>query len=569
MKLSKAIALLLSVLFAFTLALSGCGSSANNASSAATSATEANSETQAPTDVKPEPIQFTAFVDTANLPDENNKIIKMIQEKTGVTIKYDTSVGDVDTKVGIMLASGDYPDFFANASNTKDINNFIDAGALVPLEELIEKNAPSLKEYIGPYWKKMHAKDGHLYVIPSQMIEGEYTQNTQLNGTYWIQKAIVKEFGYPKIRTIEQLFDIVEKYKQKYPKIDGTDTVPFEILTHEWRRFCLINGPLNLGGYPNNGAYIVEPNNFTSENYTADIVQNKDVTKRYLQIYNQAYNKGLIDPECFFMNYDQYIAKIASGAVLAFYDHRWQFEAGEKPLTEAGKIERTYMPIPITFEEGIVDRYTEKPVTSVTVGPTITVGCKDPVRLLKFFEYLAQEETQTLLKWGVKDEDYFVQEDGRFNMTKEQITKSTASDAYKWNGQILGFMAYLGGTRSDGNAVNPNEQPEIFQQTLTGLDKEILNAYGKQNWYQMLTPPPQKSAAYYPLWDVPRGGDAATIHQKLDDLSFKYYSKAIIAAPDKFEGVWNEFQDELKKIDVKPIIDLYNETIKWRTENWK
>lgn len=568
MKLNKAAALLLSILFVFSILLTGCGGTAENPTGSSP-ASASTSGTQAPTEAKPEPIEFTMFIDNADIPDESNKIMKYVQEKTGVTLKYDIAVGDGDTKVGIMLASGDFPDFFANASNTKDFDKFIEAGAVIPLEEMIEKDAPVLKEYIGSYWKKMHAKDGHLYVIPSQMVTGEYTQNTQLNGSYWIQKAVMKEFGYPTIRTIDQLFDLVEKYKQKYPRIDGTDTIPFEILTHEWRRFCLINGPLNLGGYPNNGAYIVEPNNFTSENYTADIIQDKELTKRYLQTYNTAFNKGLIDPECFFMTYDAYIAKIASGAVLAFYDHRWQFEAGEKPLVEQGKIERTYMPIPITFEESIIDRYTEKPVTSVTVGPAITVDCKDPVRLLKFFEFLATDEMQVMMKWGIKDEDYYVEENGRYNMTKEQIDRFKAADAYKRNGKVLGFMQILGGTWPDGNAVNPNEQPEIFQKDLTDLDKEILNAYGKKNWYQFLTPPPQESAAYYPLWDVPRGGDAATVHQKLDDLSFKYYSKAIIAKPDGFESVWNEFQAELKKLDFKPILDLYNETIKWRTENWK
>lgn len=563
MKRNKVFALLLSVMVILSLMLTACGEAKDPVVSTVSTTSSAAQTTEAE---KLEPVEFTMFIDHANIPDANNEIMKIVQEKTGVTLKYDTAVGEVETKVGIMIASGDYPDFFANASVGK---NLLSSGGLIPLEELIEKNAPGIKDYIGKYWSKFHREDGHVYVIPSQMVQGEYSLNNQNNGSYWIQKAVMKEFGYPTIRTIDQLFDLVDKYKQKYPEIDGTKIVPFEILTHEWRRFCLINGPLNLGGYPNNGAYIVEPNNFTSENYTTDIVQNKDVTKQYLQIYNKAYNKGLIDPECFFMNYDQYIAKISSGSVLAFYDHRWQFEAGEKPLIEQGKDERTYMPVPITFSEDIVDRYTESPVVSESNGPAITTSCKDPVRLLKFFEALTTDEMQTLIKWGIKDKDYYVQEDGRFNMTKEQLEKSRASDAYKSTGKILDFMAYIGGTRPDGNAINPDIQPEVFQQTLKDVDKEILKAYGKQNWYQFLTPPPTETPAYFPIWDVTREGDAETIHTKLDDLSFKYYSKAIISKPEKFESVWDEFQKELKKIDVKPILDTYNSAIKYRTENWK
>ncbi len=44
----------------------------------------------------------------------------------------------------------------------------------------------------------------------------------------WIQKAVLKEFGYPKIKTLDEYFDLIEKYAKKYPTINGLPTIGFD-----------------------------------------------------------------------------------------------------------------------------------------------------------------------------------------------------------------------------------------------------------------------------------------------------------------------------------------------------
>ena len=39
-----------------------------------------------------------------------------------------------------------------------------------------------------------------------------------------------------------------------------------------------------------------------------------------------------MDKEAFAQNYDQYLAKIASGRVLGMFDQRWNFRQGEDSL---------------------------------------------------------------------------------------------------------------------------------------------------------------------------------------------------------------------------------------------
>ena len=58
-----------------------------------------------------EPITFTMFIaGPGEAPAKDNKIIKTIQELTGVTIEFEYLVGDIKQKVGARVASGEHID---------------------------------------------------------------------------------------------------------------------------------------------------------------------------------------------------------------------------------------------------------------------------------------------------------------------------------------------------------------------------------------------------------------------------------------------------------------------------
>lgn len=555
--MKKIISLLLCMV-ALSLALSGCGERPVVTPGPVSSETASKEETL-------EPIEYSVFLSHTKVPDPDNKFLKYIREKYGITFRFETTAGDIKTRVGLMIASGDYPDVLSPGD---EVETLIEAGAFMPLEDLIEEHAPGLKErHYGDLWKRFHTKDGHVYIWPTDTYHGEYTLNEQNNGAYWVQKAVLKEFNYPWIKTIDEFFGILKQYKDKYPEINGQKTIPVVILTHEWRRFCLINGPVNLAGYPNNGEWIVDPKVPGADSYKIDIAQNKDITKRYLQIYNKAYNDGLIDPESFTMTYDQYIAKISTGTVLGFYDHKWQFRSAERALIQAGMPERTYVPFPVTFDEDIVDRYTEQPVVPVSVGTGLSIKCKEPVRFLKFMEEMATDEFQKIIFWGFEGEDYYVDENGRFRMTPEQKARKEAADAYKYNCEAFSFIRWYG-TRPDGNSYRHANQPELFQESLSEFDLEILKAYNKRNFYEFLTPPPP-NPVYGQIWDAQLPQDASNAAARLQDVTYEYFVKAITAKPEDFESVWDEFQKKIENIDYKLALDALQAELDRRMEMWK
>ena len=60
----------------------------------------------------------------------------------------------------------------------------------------------------------------------------------------------------------------------------------------------------------------------------------------------------------------------------------------------------------------------------VGYGLAITKDCEDPVRAIKFLDYLCSDEGAVLYKWGVEGENYFVDENGMRYRTEEEIAKA-------------------------------------------------------------------------------------------------------------------------------------------------
>ena len=218
----------------------------------------------------------TAFLSTpSQQPTPDNRVFQRIKEEFGITFEFDIMAGDPDQKIGVMLAGGDFPDLIDAHQR------FIDNGAFIPIEDLVEEHAPRLRKHYADCWEMIRHDDGHIYILPNWgVFDGEYRYNESWGPAFFIQKEVLKEFGFPKLKTLDEYFDLIIKYKEKYPTIEGQPTLGFEILCEGWRNFCLKNAPQHLVGYPNDGDVIVENN-------IADIFADKDIAKRYYKKLNE------------------------------------------------------------------------------------------------------------------------------------------------------------------------------------------------------------------------------------------------------------------------------------------
>lgn len=469
---------------------------------------------------------------------------KMFEEDTGVNFDIEYIVGDVNQKIGTMIASGGYPELL-NAEQSTDA--VIDAGGFVPLNDLIEEYAPNIKETYGPYLEMMKKSDGNIYVIPAGAGHGYADRPKPDQGAWWIKRDVLKELGFPQPKTLDEYFDIIEEYAKENPTIDGMDTIGFTALTDDWRFFAFSNQPMHLAGYPNDGGAFID-----METQEATVYNDKDVTKRWLEKINEINDKELFDPEAFTQNYDEYLAKISSERVIGFFDYRWQVGEALDALEKDDDPYNDYMGFPIVFDEDIKDQYIDPTGFMAQPGLGITTGTseEDQIKIIKYLDYLAQEDVQKLVTWGIEGETYEVDDDGRYYRTEEQIE---LTDDTEWRDEF-GFSTFewswlrKTGLFLDGNAVEPPTQPEVFELTYDDGDHEFLDAYGIDTFTEFFAVPDDRP--WFPAHDasIETGSDAQLYEQQLDDLMKLEFPNIVFADPAEFESKWDVYNEKFSKL---------------------
>ncbi|WP_218197307.1 hypothetical protein, partial [Pseudomonas sp. 2995-1] len=81
--------------------------------------------------------------------------------------------------------------------------------AFIPLDDLLEEHGPNILEAYGPYLDQMKM-DGEIFWIPFGATVNEYKPMANIDqGAFWIQRSVLKENGYPEIRTLDEYFDLI------------------------------------------------------------------------------------------------------------------------------------------------------------------------------------------------------------------------------------------------------------------------------------------------------------------------------------------------------------------------
>ena len=511
------------------------------------------------------PINISVF-SMANMrqPPADNKIYKWMEENLNVTFTWDILVGNKDQKIGVMIAGGDYPDILH-----VDSKKFYEAGALIPLDELIDRFAPRLKTHYAEAWERMKENDGKVYTLPVWGVEHGRDHGNWYGGpAMWIQKEVLKEFGYPKITTIDEYFDLIIQYKEKYPTINGQPTIGYTILAHDWRTFNMINPPNFLAGFPNDGNGTVDP---VTHEYKVFLGQ--EISKRWFKKLNEMNQLGVIDRSCFVDNYDQYLAKISSGRVLGFHDQAWQFQRAEEALTNQGMHNRTYAPLPIVFNESITPHYRNRTLPNYGQGIGISVKAKDPVRIIRFLDAQLSDEAQMIVGlYGFEGEDYQLNENGLPYRTKLQRDQQE-DEVWRLHNQARLWRTH--NPKPEGSYANgwPTNIADFFHEredAMRAEDRELWLAYGVANNPQMLDKDPPPNSVWFPAYniDIPDGSEVQMIWRRAEDTYRKNLPRIILAQRGQFERFWADYLEELSKIGLEKYEAHMQKYVSERIEKW-
>jgi len=510
-----------------------------------------------------EPVTLTVFRgDPGDQPTDDNKIYKLIEEKFGVTFKFEFLAGDLDETLGLKISGQDYPDLF-DGGNSADL--IIQNGALINLLDYVTpEKTPRLWAHIEPQKARLIEKDENgndvLYIIPNYGLpDGPQIALSVGGPAFFLQKQVLADAGYPDVKnlTIDTYFDLIEQFLAKHPQNEkGQDYTGFAILCEDWRHFCLINPVQHLMGRPNDGEVLIDVND---PDFHTETFIDKPYAKAYYKKLNEEFHKGLINKDTFVMNYDQYIAAISSGTILGMFDQAWDFGTATSALIDAKMYENTYValgPVYTDDVEGIPEgwkieeHYLNGSLPNVRRGFGISVNCQCPERIVAMWEEMMSDEWQLIFNWGIEGEDYYI-ENGRLLMTEEQYAHTqdanwklankaeafTQSSPKKQGWIMEGDLA--------GNCWEPGNQDEIVFGLMNEYDKEFLSKYNYSKFADFVNPPIEL-APYGEAWQIDYS-PVDVAHQDFCDIQDKELPEIIMCDPAEFDAKWDTFVSDISE----------------------
>ncbi|SDW99158.1 extracellular solute-binding protein [Paenibacillus sp. CF384] len=537
--------LILAGVLASIMLLSACNTgnknAGNNASEGEKSNEASNETSSAGSNNTPKkPITLTLFDKNVGDP-FTNPVAKEITERTGVTIEIQQPTGNPDEKLNLMLVSGDLPDIALIDRRVATLNKYIAGGALIPLNDLIDKYAPNIKKRYGDVLSKSVYEDGKNYYLNNW-----YGLDPDPNWAISMRMDVLEEFGYGERAkagdsfTQQEFLDLLRKFKEKYPSVDGKPSIPMTVNAEQM--------PAIIGSFK---AMYGMKTYYEHDGRLEFIVRDP----RYLEMIkyiNTLYTEGLLDREWGINKAQNFEQKTASGRVFATGGGIVN-EANNAFRTQYGKdTNQLFYAFKVTAPGVDPEKTTYGPRSSLGWdGVGITVANKHPEETIKFLDFLASEEGQYLLMWGKEGMNWTMEngvhvpkQEALDAISKDWAEFSKTTGARKWTWMIRN------GLGEDGTPYDL-----MFRYNRDNVNQHALKSMAGSTW---------DTALYDDLG--PKGGTPdALSEQKIKDIMDNGFSAMVYATSnDEIDGMYIKMIAEIDANSAVKIEDIYSTNYKAR-----
>ncbi|MDQ0059955.1 ABC transporter substrate-binding protein [Paenibacillus harenae] len=534
---------LLSMLTAVMLVsvLSACASNSSNKPSNGSNAENGAEGTNEP---GTEPITITFF--DKNTGDKfDNQIAQEITKRTGVTIEIQQPTGNPTEKLNLMLASEDLPDMIMFDRSSDLVAKYIEAGAIIPLNKLIEDYGHDVSEMYGDVLNKTRYKDGNNYYL-SNWYGLEHEPVFGFN----MRKDIVKELAPDKAEggvpfTATEFKKLLSDFKAKYPQIDGKDTI------------ALTMDGENFGGTMGTFKGMFGLTNYYEKDGKLQYDVKNPAYRDMILYMNDLYRSGLMDKEWAINKRQVWEQKIATGTIFSSTGAYWDLGNSNTIIKKDIGEESQLFAYKVVADGLDPSKTTYGGRSSLGWDAiAITKKNKNPERTMQFINFLASEEGQYLLMWGIEG-THWDMKDGK-HTPRPEVLQSFKDDwaAYTKETGIRKWTWFIkNGPGADGTPYDlPGryERSPIDQMAIKNLSDSVFD-----------------TAIYDGL--SPQGGTPEALNeQKINDITRQAITKAIMAPSAEEAGaIFDKMLSDMKAAGDEKVEAVYTANFAVRSELWQ
>ncbi len=550
--MKKFLALLLAALMVITV-FAACGGSGNDqtkgTADAGTTKAADDKETEKQSEEGGETETYTIrFFDKNSGTKEFgvDRVSQELMKRTGVKVEVINPTGDPSEKLSLMLAANDYPDIVLMDRGSDIVNQYIEAGALIPLSDYFDL-MPNVVEMYGEVLNKSVYKDGKNYYLNNWYgVDPDPVNAFTMRYDTMIDLVGQERADSDEPFTWDEFVQLLKDYKTKYPEVDGKETIPFVIGQPG-------NGEINGAFAGANGlknAGYVDPDGHL--HFAVD-------SPRFIEAIhcmNQLYREGLLDPEWTSNVSEQFTSKMSNTNVFGFggaYWGAWTPNAALEALSGDKKMH--YLAYKVLGPGIAADETTYSGRSTLgwdAIG--VTVNCQNIEATCKFIDYCASREGQDLLLWGIQGQDWDIVDGVHTDIGGVAEAYRADPSNYARESGICSWTWFVTNVRHDDGTATRIYYNEM-DDTATFAAKNITNS----------------------AWDTadfaglePAGNSVEALqYQKLMDDFNQYYPKMVNAATvEECDALYQELLDKMKADGKESVEKFMDDGYQERVELW-
>lgn len=458
-------------------------------------------------------------------------VSKQIKEDMNIEVEF---VNGGDEKLNTMMAGGDLPDIITFDRQLQAANNA--SKFALPLNKLSEKYDPYfLAEAAKPDTVKWYTeKDGNFYGYPSFSTTTDDYKNKGVQGdqSFIVRRDIYEKIGKPDMTTPEGFLAALKKAQEVQPTAeDGSKLVPFALTAPD-----IANGKadaltwalqdfLNVPTLKNNKVY--------DRDSDAEYV-------KWLEVFRQAYNEGLISNDQFSDNDNTNKEKLSQGKYFAYLTSNTKGINESMSHNNKRNAEQNYVAIDgPKNSKGETSKFSGGNIGGWT-QTFITTSTKDPQKAMELLTYMTSKYGTMVTAFGTEGKTYNMENN------KAVFTEDTLNVR---NNDIAKFDKEYG-MGSYWQVGNDNYAIEMGQKPSKTIEQMV-------DWAS------DKLAPRFELEDInPKSGSSARNLTKINNQKVQALVSVIEAKSDK-EGkkVWDDYLASRNNNGWDKIVDFQNDKV--------
>lgn len=497
-------------------------------------------------------INFYAGQDNPDTVKENSRLMQQfLLEKFNVKLNKTVYDVDMNEKLNLMLASGDYPEVITGLSE-EQAAKWIAQGKAVELGQYIDEYAPNIKSQLGDLYKSFQNSKGELYTLPSYWgklpIPGA---SAHIRYDWW------QEMGAPSFETPEQFYQVLKQMQERHPvNANGEKTYALSGYAPMYKVVI----PTLSGMWGLKAGYRID------EDGTNTHWVNTPAGLEMTQFMNQVYRDGMLDPDSFINTFDDWKAKFSAERIMGHIGSWWvSWNAGHEVWQKTNKDwkeEQRFVQVKAKAQAA-ESAYLTAMNARGTFRTIITDKAKNPELIMKWFNFSITDLGTRIIGWGVPniEQSVWTYKDGKIEWVdamKQGVINGTYdfTNSDKVGQGVFTLVEGVGTMKDDGKSTywfdqNFNDEAKW---------KKLMNDNLKDTIYDNTLGTIQ----------IPGNDPLAVTNTQIEELLETLWAKAVTAKTEaEAEASFNELKDKLNKSGLQDIEAYRTKEYQQRMKEWK